>query len=124
MDYIGVFVAIATVELEPVVQFYRTVFQCDPQIEEGDRYAEFHLKGLRLALFKPKADAAVEFVPQPSSLSLCVEVSELEQCIQRLKTLSIAPPETIRTASHGREFDIYDPLGNRLILHESSSIQE
>ncbi len=54
-------------------------------------------------------------------MSLCLEVSNLEDAIAHLKTLGYPPPGNISIASHGREIYAYDPDGNRLILHQNNS---
>lgn len=119
--YSDVFVAIAAVDLAPVVQFYETVFACEPTVQ-GDRYAEFQLGTLRLGLFKPATTNEAEFPTRTSSLSLCVEVDDLDSFIKRLRSLDIPVPGSMTTASHGREIYIYDPLGDRLILHEQTKV--
>jgi predicted enzyme related to lactoylglutathione lyase len=82
-------------------------------------YAEFELPGLRLGIFQPKADHRKEFSGQAGSMSLCLEVKQLEAAVERLTELGCPPPGTIITAAHGREIYAYDPAGNRLILHEA-----
>jgi hypothetical protein len=52
-------------------------------------------------------------------MSLCLEVSDLEDAIAHITALGFPPPGEILTASHGREIYAYDPDGNRLILHQS-----
>lgn len=120
LNYSDIFVAIAAVDLASIVQFYEAIFSTPPAIYQGDRYAEFHLPNLRLGLFKPSINHEVEFPCQSSSISLCVEVINLDEAIQHLQTLNVPTPKDINKASHGREIYVYDPLGNRLILHESS----
>ena len=84
-------------------------------------YAEFQLPGLRLGIFKPKDNHQSEFELVKSGMSLCLEVRDLEEVIAHLTSLGYPPPGDILTASHGREIYTYDPLFNRLILHQSSS---
>lgn len=87
---------------------------------QPDRYAEFQLPGLRLGIFKPRADQVDQFSAASSGgMSLCLEVVDLEGAIAHLTALGYAPPEPMLTASHGREVYAYDPDGNRLILHQS-----
>lgn len=119
--YSEVFVAIAAVDLAPVVQFYETVFACKPTQVQGDRYAEFQFGTLRLGIFKPATANEAEFPPRTNSLSLCVEVDDLDSFIERLRSLDIPVTGSMTTASHGREIYIYDPLGDRLILHEGNT---
>ncbi|MHC5860203.1 VOC family protein [Nostoc sp.] len=54
-----------------------------------------------------------------SKISLCLEVSNLEDAIAHLTSLGYPPPGEISIASHGKEIYAYDPDGNRLILHQA-----
>ncbi|MEL6899328.1 MAG: hypothetical protein AAFP07_00120 [Cyanobacteria bacterium J06606_4] len=119
------FVALASLQLEAQVTFYSNFLATDPVVQTAS-YAEFRLTGLRLAIFVPSADNAVEFgcgqvVGVGSPMSLCLEVSDLEGAIAHLATLGHAPPGKVMQASHGQEIYAYDPDGNRLILHQSLS---
>jgi predicted enzyme related to lactoylglutathione lyase len=129
MEFDAVFVTLADGEGEELVRFYRDLLGLEPIVYSPNRYAEFQVGGLRLGIFKPKADQRSHFQPpfQPpsrelvsiSGMSLCIEVKQLERAIDRLTELGCPPPGEIRTASHGREIYAYDPAGNRLILHEA-----
>ncbi|MFN9175039.1 MAG: VOC family protein, partial [Synechocystis sp.] len=52
---------IGTEKFSEVVNFYRLVLQQEPKPFSPDRYAEFHLPGLRLGIFRPQADHQAEF---------------------------------------------------------------
>lgn len=117
-----VFVAIASVDLSRAVGFYQGFFESAPVVCDVDRYAEFHLPGLRLAMFCPNVAHRSEFdYPARSAMSFCVEVADLDGAILRLGTIGYPPPGAVITAAHGREIYAYDPDGNRLILHEAKS---
>lgn len=116
----SLYVAIASAELERLVAFYAALLGQDPQPHWPQRYAEFNYGGLKLGLFQPQASQAAEFVgPHAGSMSLCLEVANLDQAIRHLTALGYPPPGPILTASHGREIYAYDPDGHRLILHQS-----
>jgi catechol 2,3-dioxygenase-like lactoylglutathione lyase family enzyme len=111
---------IATVDLDRLVSFYAGLLGQDPHPHWPQRYAEFRLNGLTLGLFRPQASHTAEFEsPQAGSLSLCLEVMDLDPAIAHLTRLGFPPPGPILTASHGREIYAYDPDGNRLILHQA-----
>jgi predicted enzyme related to lactoylglutathione lyase len=112
-----VFVALADLQ-GGLVEFYRQLFQLEPVVWLL-HYAEFELSGLRLGIFQPKADHRDEFSGRAGSMSLCLEVRQLEAAIERLTELGYPPPSAITMAAHGREIYAYDPAGNRLILHEA-----
>jgi len=112
---------IGTDQFAAVVEFYQTALQQHPKPFAAERYAEFQLPGLRLGIFRPQADHQSEFAHSDSSgFSLCLEVDNLATAIAHFQTLDPAIKiSQIQTASHGREIYVYDPAGNRLILHQS-----
>lgn len=114
-----VFVTLADTTGDVLVEFYRDLFGLEPKIWMPQVYAEFELPGLRLGIFKPKADHQTEFQGR-GGISLCIEVTDLEKAIEQLTALGYSPPGAITTASHGREIYAYDPAGNRLILHQAN----
>lgn len=114
-------IVIASVDLDRLVAFYARLLGREPHLHWPQRYAEFHQNGLTLGLFRPQASQGAEFeAPQAGSLSLCLEVVDLDQAIAHLGSLGYPPPGPVLTASHGREIYAYDPDGNRLILHQAS----
>jgi predicted enzyme related to lactoylglutathione lyase len=116
--YQKVFITIAAVDLETVVNFYQQLFDRQPDIYLDRIYAEFQLTGLCLGIFKPKNQQ--EFANSAGSgMSICIEVENLEAAIAHLQEMGTSVPDKIMTASHGKEIYIYDPAGNRLILHQS-----
>jgi predicted enzyme related to lactoylglutathione lyase len=114
------FLTIATIDFDRLVAFYQGLSTQEPKPLIPNVYAEFNFSGLRLAIFRPKDSNASEFNHSAnSSMSICLEVDSLEAVIEKLKELGHAPQREIMTASHGREIYAYDPIGNRLILHQS-----
>mgnify|MGYP001797335284 CR=1 FL=1 len=111
------FVTLASERFALLVSFYRALLDQLPQPYAPQRYAEFALPGLKLAIFKPKH--ASEFDAQAGAMSLCLEVANLKGAIATLTQLGYPPPGDIIQASHGQEIYAYDPAGNRLILHQS-----
>ncbi len=112
------FVALASENFERLVGFYSAWLDQPARPYQRDRYAEFQLPGLRLAIFKPKADQVAQFAAPSGAMSLCLEVTDLAGAIARLTELGYTPPGPVLTASHGCEVYAYDPDGNRLILHQ------
>ncbi len=118
MQMSAIFVALADLGQEELVQFYQSLFEQEPTVWLPQVYAEFELPGLKLGIFQPKATHRSEFAGRLGSMSLCLEVEQLEAAIEHLTKLGCPPPGEITIASHGREIYAYDPAGNRLILHE------
>ncbi len=120
MQYNNIFITIATVNFDKLLNFYIQLLEQEPKNLIPDVYAEFQISSLCLGIFKPKQNYESEFaVNTKSSLSLCLEVDNLESAIAHLQSLGYPVPGDISTASHGREIYTYDPDGNRLILHQS-----
>jgi predicted enzyme related to lactoylglutathione lyase len=115
-----VFVALADVAGDKLAQFYEQVLGREPTIHIPQVYSEFQLPGLRLGIFRPKANHSSEFAATSSgSMSLCIEVEDLQEAIAHLTHLGYPPVGKMMHTSHGSEIYAYDPAGNRLILHQS-----
>lgn len=120
-QYTDAFVTLATVNFENLVTFYTNLLELKPATIIPNVYAEFQLPSVKLGIFQPKKIHEPEFKNSAQSkLSLCLEVSNLEDAIAHLTVLGYPPPGEISIASHGREIYAYDPDGNRLILHQSA----
>jgi predicted enzyme related to lactoylglutathione lyase len=115
----SIFVTLACNEFDTLVTFYRDLFDQLPQPYKHQSYAEFQLPGLRLGIFKPQSDHRKVFSGKSSgSMSLCLEVANLDIAIVTLAKLGYPPPGNVIKAAHGREIYAYDPEGNRLILYQ------
>ncbi|MGF1491751.1 MAG: hypothetical protein ACFBSC_04710 [Microcoleaceae cyanobacterium] len=123
------FVTLADPHIEPLVAFYSNVLETQPQIYRPGIYAEFQLECFRLGIFQPRETYVEEFQPAKTidrvatsgSMSLCLEVKNLEKIMALLSQLGYPVSAEIIHASHGREVYAHDPQGNRLILHETGS---
>jgi predicted enzyme related to lactoylglutathione lyase len=120
MQYNSVIVTIATVNFDNIVRFYTQLLEQEPKKLIAHIYAEFEITNLTLGIFQPKTANELEFANHAqSSISLCLEVNNLETAISHLKYLGYPPRGEICKASHGQEIYAYDPDDNRLILHQS-----
>lgn len=121
IKYTDAFLTIATPNLEKAIAFYHKLLNQKPQPYIPNVYAEFKLKSLRLAIFQPKKAHETEFNnSRNSGMSICLEVADLEASIEYLKEMGYPPLGNITVASHGKEIYAYDPMNNRLILHQSN----
>lgn len=119
--YTEALVTIATLNFNQLVNFYIDLLTKKPVIYIPNVYAELQLPGVRLGIFQPKKTHTSEFTTSTkSTISLCLEVSNLEDAIAHLTNLGYPPPGEISIASHGREIYTYDPDGNRIILHQGN----
>jgi len=114
-------VTIAAIEFDRSVQFYRHLFQREPQIFTPAKYAEFDAFGIRLGIYRPTAEESPERSPITlfPAVSLCVQIENLETALAHLDQVDAYVGES-RSVSHGREAYAYDPDGNRIILYEPS----
>ncbi|MBW4441914.1 MAG: hypothetical protein KME10_11885 [Plectolyngbya sp. WJT66-NPBG17] len=112
-------VTIAAVQFNRSVQFYRHLFQQEPQVFAPQKYAEFETFGIRLGIYRPTAEESPEKAPITlfPAVSLCLQIENLESSIEHLDRVDAYVGE-IRSVSHGREAYAYDPDGNRIILYE------
>lgn len=111
-------VAIASLELDKLVEFYQRLLGQEPTTWIANTYAEFKLAGLQMRFFNPRTSHQSEFKGRGGAISLCWEVENLEAAIAQLTALEHAPKGTIVSAEYGREIYAYDPEGNRLILYQ------
>ena len=111
---------LAVENVEAIAQFYSQLLGQAPSLHTPQVYAEFQLPGLRLGIFRPRAAHQDQFQSTSGSMSLCLEVDDLEGAIAHLTQLGQPPPSSLQNASHGQEIYAYDPAGNRLILHQST----
>ena len=119
-NYTDAFITIATTDLEKAIAFYSQLLNQKPQPYIPNVYAEFQLKSWRLAIFKPKKDNKAEFNnSRYSGMSICLEVEDLSAAIAHLTQMGYPPSGDITVASHGSEIYVYDPMYNRLILHQN-----
>ncbi|MEM1366812.1 MAG: VOC family protein [Cyanobacteria bacterium P01_H01_bin.15] len=116
-----IFLAIASDEVETLARFYAQLFSVSPNPHIPNSYANFQVAGMRIAIFKPISERATEFLQRvhPGPLSLCLEVESLEVAIAHWINQGNPAPSEVISASHGQEFYGLDPVGNRLIFHES-----
>lgn len=121
LSYTTCFVAIADLDGHILKQFYQALLEQNPVLDLPG-YTEFDLPGLRLGLFKPSNAYQTEFEDlSKGSMSLCIEVENIESAIAHLTALGYPPPGQIQQTSHGREIYAYDPQNNRIILYEAAS---
>lgn len=118
-EYLTVFLTISSQDLELLTDFYSKLLGQPADIYRPKVYSEFRLPQLRLGIFQPKVLRPQEFCNAGSSMSLCIEVPDLNRAIAVLTSIGYPPSGTIIEASHGKEIYAYDPEGNRLILHQS-----
>jgi catechol 2,3-dioxygenase-like lactoylglutathione lyase family enzyme len=140
INHTSAILTISSSNLETLVEFYRQLLGLEPEIFIPAIYAEFHLSGLKLGIFRPRSPKQSETIGETgemgrqghrddanrtpnekerTGMGLCLEVPDLEGAIAYLTRLGYPPPGEIRTASHGREIHAYDPDGNWLILHQA-----
>jgi predicted enzyme related to lactoylglutathione lyase len=116
INYSASLVTIATTNFDNLWKFYAHLLNQQPQPFMPNVYAGFHLPGISLGIFRPKDNSS--FTPGQGAISLCLEVSDLELAIGHADQPNCLPASAIITASHGREAYVYDPDGNRIILHQ------
>jgi predicted enzyme related to lactoylglutathione lyase len=115
--FLSILMSIPTPNLPQLRQFYQDLLQVTPLVVLGEKYVEFELLGARLALYHQRSEQNLQVHPE-GSISLCLQVTSLEAMLKSFEPQSISE---VRVAFHGREVDIWDPDGNRIVLHEPSA---
>lgn len=109
-------ISIATPHLQPMQEFYQQLLDRRWAVEIPGTYVEFRLPGLRLGLYR---SSNPEFAACLGATSLCLQVESLDELLAR-PVLSSIPISSVREAFHGREVDLCDPDGNRIVIHQPS----
>jgi hypothetical protein len=111
-------IAIAAINFEEMEQFYTSILQQKPKIRIRDVFVEYHLPELRLDLFRPREKNHPEFQHNTrSTLNIVLEVRDVEAVAKHFTSVGCQPGE-IWDTFHGKEFYAYDPVDNRLIVHQ------
>jgi predicted enzyme related to lactoylglutathione lyase len=116
-------ITIAAVDFDQLIAFYATLLNQPPQPFRPGVYAGFRVAGIEIGIFQPKASNTTEFTGG-GAVSLCLEVDDLAAALDDLASAGYAQTTAVITASHGQESYIYDPDGNRIILHQSKKVPE
>jgi predicted enzyme related to lactoylglutathione lyase len=119
LKYSAGLTTIATINFDRMVAFYAELLHQSPDPYQPGIYAGFRLPGLELGIFQPAGPRQEEFDPPSRSLSLCLELLNLDEAFTELAQADNTPISAMVSASHGREFYIADPDGNRIILHQN-----
>jgi predicted enzyme related to lactoylglutathione lyase len=117
LKYSAGLVTIATVNFDQLVEFYGQLLGQSPDPYRSGIYGGFRLPGLDLGIFRPAQEREAEFAPPSCSLGICLEVQNLDEAFAAMSGPAYNTSEII-SASHGREFYLTDPDGNRIILHQ------
>ncbi len=110
-------VSIATANLARLQAFYEALLGISPAVMMTNVYVEFRVPGLRLGLYTSHNP---DFVARLGATSICLQVTSLDP-ILALAVIAEQSISKIRHDFHGREFDVVDPDGNRVVIHEPSS---
>jgi catechol 2,3-dioxygenase-like lactoylglutathione lyase family enzyme len=118
LEYSAGLTTLATQNFDGLVEFYTRLFDREPNPYREGIYAGWQIPGLELGIFQPAPANQAEFAATGGSFSLCLEVVDLDRALTFVEQLGRVTPVSI--ASHGRECYLYDPDGNRIILHQGS----
>jgi predicted enzyme related to lactoylglutathione lyase len=115
-------VTIAAVDFDRLITFYSMLLEQPPQPWQPQIYAGFRVAGVEIGIFKPQASHAATFTGG-GAVCLCLEVADLNLTIDSLTKSGYPHQIEVITASHGQESYIYDPDGNRIILHQGKKAE-
>lgn len=106
--------SIATANLDQLQAFYQNLLGMPPTVTLPRVYVEFRLTGLRLGLYTSHHP---DFKACRGASSLCLQVNSLDPMLANWADHLVSP---VREDFHGREVDLWDPDGNRVVIHEPS----
>lgn len=107
----GYMMSLCSANIEEMSDFYEFLLGSAPSVRT-EKWVRFDLDGLTMVIWLEEGHVPTSV----SSLQLVLCFSDLEAGVERLKGRGLI--SGLREASHGRECEIEDPDGNRVILYE------
>lgn len=95
-------------DMHAAVGFYRDVLGLDVKFRDGDRWTQFDVNGVGVAL----ADPSEGSVPPGGGATVVLEVDDLGAMRDKLVAAGATVNDTVDMGGHGRYFTAVDPAGN------------
>ena len=94
--------------MDQAVNFYQAILGLDVKFRDGDRWTQFDVNGVGVAL----ADPSEGSVPPGGGATVVLEVEELGEMRDKLAQNGVTVNETVDMGGHGKYFTAVDPAGN------------
>ena len=94
--------------MDQAVNFYQDILGLDVKFRDGDRWTQFDVNGVGVAL----ADPSEGSVPPGGGATVVLEVEDLGEMREKLTHNGVTVNETVDMGGHGKYFTAVDPAGN------------
>ena len=94
--------------MDQAVNFYQDILGLDVKFRDGDRWTQFDVNGVGVAL----ADPSEGPVPSGGGATVVLEVEDLGEMREKLTQNGVTVNETVDMGGHGKYFTAVDPAGN------------
>lgn len=95
-------------DMDKAVGFYRDILGLNIKFRDGDRWTQFDVNGVAVALADPSEGTA----PPGGGGTVVLEVDDLGEMRDRLTRNGVAVNDIVDMGGHGRYFTATDPAGN------------
>lgn len=110
------FVAVPVQDLARADEFYGQTLGLDRNPNSGDRWVEYELGNVTLALVSPEA-MGPEFVAQPHQMPIALRVPDVEEARSKLEAEGVRLGGEVIDSGVCHIAVFFDPDGNTLQLH-------
>lgn len=95
-------------DMDQAVSFYQDVLGLDVKFRDGDRWTQFDVNGVAVAL----ADPSEGTVPPGGGGTVVLEVDDLADMRTKLTESGVQVNDIVSMGDHGSYFTATDPAGN------------
>lgn len=103
-------------DMDKAVGFYRDILGLNIKFRDGDRWTQFDVNGVAVAL----ADPSEGTVPPGGGGTVVLEVDDLGEMRDRLIQNGVMVNDIVDMGGHGRYFTATDPAGNIVQIFATS----
>lgn len=94
--------------MDQAVNFYQDILGLDVKFRDGDRWTQFDVNGVGVAL----ADPSEGSVLPGGGATVVLEVDDLGEMREKLTQNGVKVNDTVDMGGHGQYFTAVDPAGN------------
>lgn len=103
--------------MDAAVGFYRDVLGLNVKFRDGNRWTQFDVNGVAVALADPSEGA----VPPGGGATVVLEVDDLQEMREKLLRQGVPVHDIVDMGGHGKYFTAKDPAGNIVQIFARSS---
>jgi predicted enzyme related to lactoylglutathione lyase len=103
--------------MDAAITFYRDFLGLNIKFRDGDRWTQFDVNGVALALADPSEGA----VPPGGGATVVLEVDNLQEMRDKLMQRGVPVNNIVDMGGHGKYFTAKDPAGNVVQIFARSS---